>query len=134
MEYLKPIPRMSSDSSPQLPENLLLQALVLSNSPYHVLTSHSVAKFFGVPFADSTNTLFIPEIGGCDTAAGITALTLALLEERRALGVLMAVWTLAGWSVIGILMATNGSENVFVHARNIAVLVVISYKLLTPTI
>jgi len=93
-----------------------------------------LAKFFGIPFADSTNTLFVPEIGGRNTAAGITALTLAFLEERRALGVLMAGWTLAGWSDIEILMATKGSENVFVHARNIVILVIISWRLLTTTI
>jgi len=132
--YLKPIPRTSSELSLQPLENNLLQALLLFNSPYHALTSISVAKFFGIPFADSTNTLFVPEIGGRNTAAGITALTLAFLEERRALGVLMAGWTLAGWSDIEILMATKGSENVFVHARNIVILVIISWRLLTTTI
>ncbi|PVH72308.1 hypothetical protein DL98DRAFT_596088 [Cadophora sp. DSE1049] len=45
------------------------------------------AKFFGIPFADTTNTLFVPGLGGRMAATGITTLILALLEERRALEV-----------------------------------------------
>ncbi|KAK0123871.1 hypothetical protein ONS95_008864 [Cadophora gregata] len=135
--YLYPIPRKSFQA-PILSSLLsTLHFLLLhaeSEFVTETLTSHPVARFFGIPFANSTNTHFVPGIGGRNTAAGITALTLAFLEERRALGVQLAVWTLAGWADIGILMSTKGSENVFVHTRNIIVLMVISWRLLTTDI
>lgn len=93
--------------------------------------TYVVAKFFGIPFADANNTLFVPGIGGRNTAAGLATLALCFLQEKRAVGVLLGCWTLVGFSDIGILMATPGSENVFVHARNIVVLMIISYRLLT---
>lgn len=89
-----------------------------------------VAKYFGIPFADATNTLFVLGIGGRNAAAGLTTLILCYLQEKRALGVLLGFWTLAGYADIGILMATPGSENVFVHARNIVVLSIVSWRLL----
>ncbi|KAH7388898.1 hypothetical protein BKA64DRAFT_124460 [Cadophora sp. MPI-SDFR-AT-0126] len=107
---------------------LVMGGAVAYLSPIHF------ANFFGIPFADTTNTLFVPGIGGRMAATGITTLTLALLEERRAVGVLMGSWTVAGCSDIGLLMATKGSENVLEHARNTAVLMLISWRLLTTTI
>jgi hypothetical protein len=89
-----------------------------------------VARVFGIPFADANNTPFVPGIGGRNAAAGLTTLVLGWLGVRRALGVLLAFWTLAGFSDIGILMATSGSENIFVHARNIVVLAITSFCLL----
>lgn len=77
------------------------------------------------------NTMFVPGIGGRNAAAGLTTLVLCFLEERRALGVLLGFWTLAGYADIGILVATPGSENVFVHGRNIVVLTIVSLRLLT---
>lgn len=90
----------------------------------------TVAKLFGIPFADSKNTLFVPGIGGRNFAFGLSLLTLTYLEEKRALGVLFGCWIMAGLSDIGILMATEGSNNMFVHARNCGVLSLISYGLL----
>ena len=72
-------------------------------------------------------------------AAGLTTLTLSFQGNgqgraegiRKALGTLIAFWTLAGFSDTWILMQTPGSENVFVHVRNIVVLMIISWRLLT---
>lgn len=53
--------------------------------------------------------------------------------QRRALGIVVGCWTLAGFSDCGILLATEGSENMFVHVRNIVVLMLISWRLLTSS-
>ena len=115
--YLNPIPCA-----------VFLAPLICTLKPLLILT---VAKLFGIPFADSKNALFVPGIGGRNFACGLSILTLAYLEEKRALGVLVGCWTMAGLSDIGILAATEGSNNMFVHARNCVVLLLISYGLLT---
>jgi len=76
--------------------------------------------------------MFVPAIGGRNLAAGLTISTLAYLEEKRAIGVLIAFWTLVGWADIAVLWSwrKEGSENIFVHARNIAVLTGIAWGLL----
>jgi hypothetical protein len=94
--------------------------------------TYTVAHSFGIPFASNSNTMFVPAIGGRNLAAGLTISTLAYLEDKRAIGILIAFWTLAGWADIGVLWAwrKQGSENIFVHARNIAVLMGIAWALL----
>ena len=49
----------------------------------------------------------------------------------KALGVFLGCWTLAGFSDTGILLATPGSEKALEHMRNVAVLTVVSWRLLT---
>lgn len=83
-----------------------------------------------MPFADANNTLFVPALGGRNAAIGIATLVLYFLGERRAMGVLLGVYTLAGFSDIGLLLATPGSENLSEHVKNIAILLIISFGLL----
>lgn len=99
-----------------------------------------VGRLFGIPFSDKTNTLFVPGIAGRNLAAGVTTLILTYLAQttpeeeakgtKRALGVLMALWTLAGYSDCWILYQTSGSDNIGTHAFNIAVLSVTAFSLL----
>jgi hypothetical protein len=97
-----------------------------------------VGVVFGIPFADNSNTLFAPGIGGRNMAAGITSLSLALLGQqktqqgeayRKALAIFLATWTLAGFSDSWILINTEGSNNLFTHVFNIGVLTVIASRL-----
>lgn len=97
----------------------------------------AVGRLFGIPFADSLNTLFVPGIAGRNLAAGLTTLALTYFAQakqeagsRRALGIFMVAWTLAGYSDCWILYNTPGSDNMGTHAFNIAVLTVTAFSLL----
>ena len=85
---------------------------------------------YGIPFADANNTLFVPGLGGRNAAIGIATLVLRYLDERWSMGILLGVYTLAGFSDIGLLLSTPGSENLGEHVRNVSILLIISFRLL----
>lgn len=100
----------------------------------------TVGRLFGLPFSNPTNTLFVPGIGGRNLAAGLTTLGLTYFAQttqgaeaqgtRRALGVFLATWTLAGFADCWILYNTAESENMGTHAFNIGVLTVTAISLI----
>lgn len=99
-----------------------------------------MAKFFGIPFATTTNSLFVPALAGRNLAAGLSTLTISVLADRStgaahaayktALGALLLFWTLAGYADSYILLTTEGSENLGTHVGNIGILTVTGVSLL----
>ncbi|KAG4418947.1 hypothetical protein IFR04_007894 [Cadophora malorum] len=109
---------------------VVASGLLIGGGVFAILSPIELGLHYGIPFADANNTLFVPGLGGRNAAIGIATLVLRYLDERRSMGILLGVYTLAGFSDIGLLLSTPGSENLGEHVRNVSILLIISFRLL----
>ena len=88
----------------------LVGVVLTAGGTYGYFAPTDSAKVFGIPFADTTTSLSLPGIGGRNAAAGLAPVTLTVLAAgqhtgdqaatayEKALEVLLACWTLPGFS------------------------------------
>lgn len=73
---------------------------------------------------------FYRALQGRNGAVGITTLVLSFAGQRKALGVLLLCWTLAGIADTHILFEVPGGDNWVTHVVNIGTLTIESTALL----
>ncbi|KAF2437820.1 hypothetical protein P171DRAFT_505526 [Karstenula rhodostoma CBS 690.94] len=104
----------------------LISALLLYSGTIGVLRPlHTARTLFGVPNATPDTATFYPGLAGRNVTCGLALLTLLLMGQTRAAGVVVACLLCNGTSDCYVLARREGSERMGVHVFNMCVVGVV---------
>jgi hypothetical protein len=96
----------------------------------HLTTTPAARTLFGVPNATQDTVTFYPGLAGRNVAAGLALLTLLMMGQTRAAGVVVTCLLCNGASDCYVLAMREGSEKMGIHVFNMCVGAVVGPGLL----
>ncbi|KAK7211033.1 hypothetical protein V2G26_018211 [Clonostachys chloroleuca] len=90
-----------------------------------LLNPTHMGQLFGVKDVSNEMAVFIPAFGGRTLAAGVALWWMILAGHRRAIGIFMTSWAIAGIADTYLLLSYKGEvDSVWIHIMNTCILLV----------
>lgn len=84
-----------------------------------------MGQLFGVKEVSNEMAVFVPAFGGRTLAAGVALWWMILAGNRRAIGIFMTSWAIAGITDTYLLLSYKGEvDSVWIHIMNTCILLV----------